>query len=92
MRMYNDIKNGGIEKISTIPSARRNKMEKNQVTAVYPNVFYYEIEDITPYYKEEDGEWYPLPIPKFCRRCGRLLTDPISISRGIGPKCYEKEG
>lgn len=23
-----------------------------------------------------------------CSRCGRRLTDPISIERGIGPKCY----
>lgn len=23
-----------------------------------------------------------------CARCGRQLTDPISIERGLGPKCY----
>lgn len=23
-----------------------------------------------------------------CRRCGRLLSDPISISRGYGPRCW----
>lgn len=23
-----------------------------------------------------------------CGKCGRRLTDPISIERGIGPKCY----
>lgn len=23
-----------------------------------------------------------------CGRCGRRLTDPVSIERGIGPKCY----
>ena len=23
-----------------------------------------------------------------CGYCGRLLTDPVSITRGIGPKCY----
>lgn len=26
-----------------------------------------------------------------CGRCGRLLTDPESIARGIGPVCLEKE-
>lgn len=25
-----------------------------------------------------------------CRRCGRLLTDPESVSRGIGPDCESK--
>ena len=23
-----------------------------------------------------------------CGKCGRRLTDPVSIERGIGPKCY----
>jgi len=27
-----------------------------------------------------------------CGRCGRDLTDPDSISRGIGPDCWEKMG
>jgi hypothetical protein len=31
--------------------------------------------------------WHPCP----CRRCGRLLTDPESITHGIGPSCGEKE-
>ena len=26
----------------------------------------------------------------FCRICGRPLTDPDSVKRGIGPDCYEK--
>ena len=26
-----------------------------------------------------------------CRRCGRILTDPESIKRGIGPECENKE-
>ena len=26
-----------------------------------------------------------------CRRCGRELTDPKSISIGVGPKCLKKE-
>ena len=26
-----------------------------------------------------------------CGRCGRQLTDPISVSRGIGPECWGKE-
>ena len=25
-----------------------------------------------------------------CGRCGRALTDPVSIERGIGPECYGK--
>lgn len=25
-----------------------------------------------------------------CERCGRLLTDPESIKRGIGPECLLK--
>lgn len=25
-----------------------------------------------------------------CGRCGRMLTDPVSIERGIGPECYGK--
>ena len=24
-----------------------------------------------------------------CSRCGRRLTDPVSIERGIGPRCYK---
>ena len=28
------------------------------------------------------------PVHKtICRRCGRALTNPISVARGIGPKC-----
>jgi uncharacterized protein DUF6011 len=27
-----------------------------------------------------------------CSRCGRPLTDPDSIARGIGPTCYTMEG
>lgn len=26
----------------------------------------------------------------FCKICGRTLTDPLSVSRGIGPECYSK--
>jgi hypothetical protein len=26
-----------------------------------------------------------------CRRCGRALTDPESVSRGVGPDCVAKE-
>lgn len=28
---------------------------------------------------------------KTCRRCGRELTDPKSIKKGIGPICEKKE-
>lgn len=27
---------------------------------------------------------------KRCLRCGRILTDPDSISRGIGPDCWSR--
>jgi hypothetical protein len=26
-----------------------------------------------------------------CRRCGRALTDPTSVARGIGPECWARE-
>jgi hypothetical protein len=25
-----------------------------------------------------------------CKRCGRGLTDPTSVDRGIGPDCWQK--
>lgn len=25
-----------------------------------------------------------------CRRCGRTLTDPLSVARGVGPECVKK--
>jgi hypothetical protein len=25
-----------------------------------------------------------------CKRCGRLLTDLVSVERGIGPECVKK--
>lgn len=28
----------------------------------------------------------------YCRNCGRLLTDPISVARGIGPECIKHLG
>ena len=91
LSMYDAIKKGGIDQIATMQSARKNKKERYQITKVFPKLFRYEIEDIDLFYKEKDGDWYSLPASKFCRRCGRVLTDPLSISRGIGPKCYEKE-
>jgi len=26
-----------------------------------------------------------------CRRCGRTLTNPLSVARGIGPECIKKQ-
>jgi hypothetical protein len=25
-----------------------------------------------------------------CRRCGRALRDPVSLSRGVGPVCWRR--
>jgi len=27
----------------------------------------------------------------WCRRCGRTLTDPESVAKGIGPECEQVE-
>lgn len=29
--------------------------------------------------------------PGRCRRCGRTLKDPVSVLRGVGPTCWEKQ-
>jgi len=26
-----------------------------------------------------------------CKRCGKTLTDPTSVHRGLGPECVKKE-
>jgi hypothetical protein len=31
-------------------------------------------------------------LAKLCRRCGHLLSKPLSIERGLGPDCYAKAG
>jgi hypothetical protein len=31
-----------------------------------------------------------LPKAGRCKRCGRLLTDPVSVERGVGPECIKK--
>jgi len=55
--------------------------------------------------KEQDGAaaMTPSPVfdaftklnlgkePTFCRICRRLLPDPESIKKGIGPECAQKE-
>lgn len=39
--------------------------------------------------KEEDKE--NIAITRgVCVRCGRKLTNPLSVSRGMGPGCYKK--
>lgn len=30
---------------------------------------------------------YGLDVVRRCGRCGRPLTDPVSVARGIGPDC-----
>jgi hypothetical protein len=37
-------------------------------------------------------EGYSVQHEGRCCRCGRTLTDPLSIERGIGPECWEKTG
>jgi hypothetical protein len=34
--------------------------------------------------------WRP-PSPPKCRRCGRVLTDDVSIAKGLGPECERRE-
>lgn len=33
---------------------------------------------------------YSVHVEERCSCCGRELTDPVSIERGIGPECYRK--
>lgn len=35
----------------------------------------------------DDGR-YDFKEESYCGKCGKTLTDPISIERGIGPECY----
>lgn len=39
----------------------------------------------------QNSFWSSTP-PTRCSRCGRRLTDPVSVSRGIGPVCRSKGG
>ncbi len=43
-------------------------------------------------YEKKDGKYgyYAFAASTTCRRCGRELTDPESIKRGIGPECIKK--
>lgn len=41
---------------------------------------------------KELPEGYSVKHEGKCCRCGRTLTDPISIDRGVGPECWEKMG
>lgn len=34
---------------------------------------------------------YDFQEESYCGKCGRQLTDPVSIERGIGPECYGKD-
>jgi hypothetical protein len=35
-----------------------------------------------------EGDGYRIQVEDACGRCGRALTDPESIDRGIGPECF----
>lgn len=37
-------------------------------------------------------EGYSIKHEGKCCRCGRTLTTPLSVERGIGPECWEKMG
>jgi len=36
-----------------------------------------------------DHEWPQVTVETRCRVCGRRLTDPDSVKKGIGPVCAE---
>ena len=38
----------------------------------------------------EDSHGLQYATEKRCRRCFRLLTDPVSIAAGMGPECRQK--
>jgi hypothetical protein len=44
----------------------------------------------------ERGEALPTParieLDGTCGRCGRRLTDPVSVAAGLGPECRERMG
>ena len=42
--------------------------------------------------QEAIPEGYKIQHEGKCGRCGRLLTTPESITRGIGPECFSKIG
>lgn len=37
-------------------------------------------------------EGYAVQHEGCCGRCGMVLTDPVSIERGIGPECWKRGG
>ena len=40
---------------------------------------------------DKNFRWMKKMVTK-CKRCGHKLTDPISVERGYGPTCWQKEG
>lgn len=40
------------------------------------------------YSEQVDTPLFELTAASICGKCGRELTDPISIQRGLGPHCY----
>lgn len=37
---------------------------------------------------QQDTDLYTIQESNLCGKCGKELTDPVSIARGIGPTCY----
>jgi hypothetical protein len=51
-----------------------------------------EINHEVSHYDRADNYEAVLDRLERCRRCGRALTDPVSIGRKIGPECVRKDG
>lgn len=39
-------------------------------------------------YEQIETNWFTMVSSNACGKCGRELTDPVSVSRGLGPTCY----
>jgi hypothetical protein len=46
----------------------------------------------TRLFKLQTKEGATLPLKHHCGRCGRVIWNPVSVKRGVGPVCYHKKG